>query len=1100
MISVVNRTGTKESYDPTRIRDVINWAVEGLDLNALELEARFDQKLFDGIETESIQDYLVNCAVELCSKDEPEWKLVAGRLKMWSRWKHCESHGTSYSDPASILTYIQNCLGNNRYRNNLYQYSTKQLSKAIQWIQPERDLDFDYAANCLLEKRYLFEDELPQVAFLVDALLLALPEQGEYQRMEFAKRVYDQISLRKISLATPLLANLRIPNGSASSCFIIALEDSLESIYRELTNAARISKNGGGIGVCFSKIRATGSDVMGKPNASGGVIPWIKLFNDTAIAVNQGGRRAGAITVALDVWHLDVLEFLEIQAENGDQRRKAHDVFPQLVVPDEFMERVERNDDWFMFCPREFEKFYGTDPCKLWGYAFWDAYQQFITDYECGVYTGNVRVIKAKQLYKQVVETQVTTGLPYIAFKDAINEANPNKHEGYIPCVNLCVAPETKILTSNGYQTIKDLEGQQVEVWNGQEWSTTTVIKTGTNQELLKVNLSNGESIECTPYHKFYLKQSYRSKVIKVEAKDLKPGDKLIKYELPLVSNDTDIELDYAYTHGFFCGDGSHSGGGHPEIDLYHEKRELLSHIEVRNKLHSNGVTTTELAEPAIYDDAKQQRIVCKLPLDIKPKFFVPTNGYTVESRLAWLAGLMDADGTIARSGSNESLQLASVNKEFLLNIRLMLQTLGVDSKVVNLHDAGYRSMPNGKGGMKDYYCQASYRLLISSTGLYKLGTLGFVTNRLKWSVRKPQRNAGHSIKVQSIEYTGRIDDTYCFTEPKRHMGMFNGILTGQCVESFSVVKPGRLAHTCNLVSLVAPNIADDELDEACRVAVRLLDNALEITTNPFMDSKSHNERYRTIGVGLMGLADLLAYKGYKYTDIGLGQTDSQSEVRQFLNNYFEDIAYFCTHESAILAEGRTSYKAFPGSEWSKGRLLGARTLDSIKQFSYNFERWETLAKYIKKVGIRNSHITAIAPNTSSSLMMGCTASILPTYSRFFLDKWNDGYVPIAPTYVKDKYWHYQENKHVDQDHIVAMVSILQRWIDTGISMELVFNPNENAYTDKGGESYGINARDIYRTQVAAWNENCKAIYYIRLIEKQDTISGAKAECTACAG
>lgn len=760
MITVLNRHKETEAYDPTRIRDVIQWAVDGLDANPLELEARFDQKLYDGIQTESIQDYLTACAVELCSKEEPDWRIVAGRLMMWNRWQSCKKQRIDYNDPASILAYIQNCLGNNRYRNNLYQYSTKQLSKAIGWIVPERDLNFDYAANCLLTKRYLFKDELPQVAFLVDALLLALPEYGEYQRMEFAKRVYDQLSTRRISLATPLLANLRIPHGNASSCFIIALEDNLESIYRELTNAARISKNGGGIGVYCSYIRATGSDVMGRPNSSGGVIPWVKLFNDTAIAVNQGGRRAGAITVALDTWHLDLMEFLEVQAENGDQRRKAHDIFPQLVATDEFMERVDNNQDWYMFCPREFKQQYNVDPCALWGEEFSKYYNQFVEDCQNGMYQGRYKVHNAKQLYKLIVETQVTTGLPYVAFKDTINRANPNKHKGFIPCVNLCV-------------------------------------------------------------------------------------------------------------------------------------------------------------------------------------------------------------------------------------------------------------------------------------------------------------------------------------------------------ESFSVVTPGREAHTCNLVSLVAGNINDrEELEESCKVATRLLDNALDITTNPFLDSKTHNEQYRTIGVGVMGLADLMAKHEIKYSDLTCIDDDMSGDghrARTFINNWFENIAYFCTYESAILAELRGPYKAYKDSEWSVGKLLGSKTLDEIKAFSFDPKRWEKLAATIKRTGIRNSHITAIAPNTSSSLMMGCSASILPTYSRFFMDKWNDGYVPIAPTFIKDKYWYYEENKHVDQRNVTELVSIAQRWIDTGISMELVFNVNDNAY-HCNGEAYRINAKDIYETQMEAWEKGCKAIYYIRVIQKVENIDQGKKSCSACAG
>jgi ribonucleoside-diphosphate reductase alpha chain len=173
------------------------------------------------------------------------------------------------------------------YDGRLLEYSVADLSEANSWINPDWDLDYDYAGAVLLTKRYLLGHELPQEAFLTCSLLLALPEKPE-NRLKWAKKFYEAIAARKISLATPILANLRVPNGSLSSCFIAACDDNLESIFREITNAARISKQGGGVGMNISRIRATGSSVMGKTNSSGGVIPWIKLFNDTAIAVNQG--------------------------------------------------------------------------------------------------------------------------------------------------------------------------------------------------------------------------------------------------------------------------------------------------------------------------------------------------------------------------------------------------------------------------------------------------------------------------------------------------------------------------------------------------------------------------------------------------------------------------------------------------------------------------------------------------------------------------------------------------------------------------------------------------------------------------------------------
>ncbi|WP_446684828.1 ribonucleotide reductase N-terminal alpha domain-containing protein [Cyanobacterium sp. IPPAS B-1200] len=1080
-IKVVKRSGRLADLDISKIRNVVNWACADKDVNAIALEAGLKTRIRYGISTREIQDNLVNCALEMCNIDEPDWRYVAGRLSMWSLWKEIlVSRGYNYGNYAKT---VQSFVDAGKYDDRILVYSAEELETANGWINPDWDLDYDYAGTVLLTSRYLLPDELPQEAFLTCSLLLASQEAPE-NRLTYAKKFYEAIASRRISLATPILANLRVPNGSLTSCFIISMEDNLESIYREITNTARISKNGGGVGVNVSRIRATGSAVMGKKNASGGVIPWVKLLNDTAIAVNQGGRRAGAVTVGLDIWHLDVPEFLEMQTENGDQRRKAYDVFPQLVITDEFMRRVKAKESWTLVDPLEVREKLGYDLPVMWGQEFEKAYQDIEANLDTVIKLH--KQINARELFKHIMRSQVETGMPYLAFKDTINKANPNKHDGYIPGVNLCVAGETKILTDMGQMAIADLVGEKVNIWNGSEWSNVLIKKTGENQPLLKVNFSNGESLECTYYHKFHIQENYKGKVKIVDAKDLQEGDKLIKYRLPLVQSAYDVEFPYAYTSGFFSGDGSHDGMGKPEIDLYGNKKELLPFINVRNKYYGgsskNGNWRVERDQLAIYDDVNHDRIVCKLPLDIPQKFSVPVNGYTIKSRLEWLAGLLDADGTVARNGDNESLQIASTHKKFLLDIRLMLQTLGVDSKIVKMADMGFQSLPDGKGEYRDYLCQAKYRLLISSNGLFQLGQLGLKTNRLQWTLREPQREATQFIRVEKIELTCRYDDTYCFNEPLRHLGMFNGILTGQCTESFSNVTSGEYAHCCNLVSLNLANLEQEELDEVCTLAVRILDNTIDITNPPFADAKKHNNRYRTIGVGAMGLADWLAKKELRYNNL------------QEISNLFEDMGFYCTQASMKLAQERGAFDAFDGSDWSKGLLIGSKPVAWFKENAYKPERWQTLADDIQKYGIRNSHVTAIAPNTSSSLVQGCTASILPVYSRFFYDKWAKGTVPIAPPYISDKIWFYQENKNLDQTMVVKATGVIQQWIDTGISMELLFNLNEGVYHPHEPER-ALKAKDIFNTLIMAWEEGCKAVYYVRIVQKDNF----KDECTACA-
>ena len=882
--TVTNRRGESEPVDLERIRSAIAFAVrgftdaEGEPLQTNKLESAFHGIARDGMKTSEIQAELVECAKKLFdAKEEPQWLRVAGVLHAVNYVKDtATARGWGYDRfPYTALHLEEKGHYSDALRLN---YTLDELEEAGSWIDPSRDYLFDIAGAELLAKRYLLPEELPQEAFLATALAAAVPS-GD-RKLEFAKEIYDAVSLKKISLATPVLGNLRTPGGSPTSCFISSMEDSLESIMRTAADVARISKNGGGCGINVTRIRATGSPVGGREGASGGIVPWIKILNDVLVGVNQGGRRAGAGTVSLDIWHADVPEFLELQTEAGDKRRKAYDIFPQLVVPDEFMRRARDGRDWTLCCPYEVKQKLGIDLPPLWGEAFESAYAEV----EAAIADGTLKVgkvVSAKKLFVKVLQTQIETGMPYLWFKDTANRTNPNKHDGYIPGGNLCVAPETRILTDKGQIPIVELEGQFANVWNGFEWSEVMVRKTGENQPLLKVHFSNGEALECTYYHHFWVKNSGKPMGRdRVEAKDLKPGiHEVYPFDLP-------------------------------------------------NKL---GETTYE------------------------------------------------------------------------------------------------------------------------------------------------------GIKIEKVEHTGRVSDTYCFTEPKRNLGVFNGILTGQCQESWSNVDGDRLIHSCDLASVNLANVNTyEELRSACRTAVELLDNVKAIAVSPVKGAKFHNDRYNTIGVGAMGLADWLAVRGLTHRSL--------SDIGEL----FEEFAFYCTQRSAELAVERGAYGAFHRSEWSDGNLLGAKSPEWFRENSRRPERWERLARKISETGIRNSHVTAIAPNTSSSILQGCTASILPVFKRGFFNQGEKSRNPVAPPHLSaETWWHYLENCKLDQRIVVDAVAEMQKWVDTGISMELIFNPNP------GVLPFPVDAPHVRDTIFRAWEKGCKAIYYVRTVQKDSV--GVDRECGSCA-
>jgi ribonucleoside-diphosphate reductase alpha chain len=756
---ILKRDGEKTLFNVAKIKKVIEWASVGLDVNRIELESKATIKMRDGMTTEEIQRNLINTALSMTNIDDftnLQWKNVAARLSLLNLYKEAKRlRGHDAFGYGPYYSFVKKAVALGIYDPQITdEYTKNELQEMGKFRDMRHDYDYDYSAMNLLMSRYLMKYEgktfeLPQDMYLTLALLLAVPEKKE-NRLEVAKKFYKAFASRKISPATPIVLNLRRPNGNLASCFITAMDDSLDSIYYTLDQLAQISKNAGGVGLNISRVRSHGSRIKGIKGASGGVMPWIKLVNDTAVAVNQLGSRSGAITVALDIWHKDMDQFLEMQTENGDHRKKAFDVFPQVVIPDEFMRRVEAKQSWTLVDPHEVRKKYNVELAELYGEEF----ETFYAKLEADDKLESKEVVDARTLLKTMLKTVVETGMPYVSFKDTMNKGNPNKHCGMIGNANLCT--------------------------------------------------------------------------------------------------------------------------------------ESFSNFS---------------------------------PSKIQPKKLT-------EDR-------------------------SSITQE---------------------------------------------------------------------------------------------------------------ILTGE-------------THTCNLVSLNLAEILDDEtLTEMTKLSVRILDNTIDVAAPPLPEADKHNNEYRILGVGTLGLADHLVYNGLSYDNSG-----------DFCDKLFEKVALAGIEASSELAEERGSYHYFKGSDWDKGHFFG-RDAQWYDTESDNPVAWKELRAKVKKHGMRNGGLFAIAPNTSTSLLMGATASILPIFSKFFVDKASNGVVPVAPPFMNQKnFWKYKENKNIDQQEVIEVVSKIQKWTDQGISMEMILNIKD-----------GIKAKDIYALYYTAWTKGCKTVYYVRSLIKSGEISD-KEECVSCA-
>jgi ribonucleotide reductase alpha subunit len=546
----------------------------------------------------------------------------------------------------------------------------------------------------------------------------------------------------------------------AENCFLIANKgDSIDGIYGSLTECAQISKWAGGIGMHIHDVRANKSRIRGTNGQSDGIIPMLRVFNATARYVNQAGRRKGSIAVYLEPWHADIMDFLELRLNQGDEEARCRDLFSALWIPDLFMKRVEEGGQWSLFCP---------DKAPGLSDAVGEEFEALYTKYE---EEGRANAtVPAAEVWKAILKSQTETGTPYMLYKDACNMKSNQKNLGTIKSSNLCVAPETKILTSEGQKTISELKDTEVEVWNGEEFSKVTIHQTGSDQKLLTVKTSKGLSLRCTPYHKFWVVGESDP----IEAQNLKEGMKIIKHSLP--------------------------------------------------------------------------------------------------------------DGTI-----NE------------------------DEKIVSVED-------------------------FSETA-----------------------------------------DTFCFNEPLRHRGIFNGILTGNCTEIIEYTDKDETS-VCNLASIALPKYVNEEtrsfdyekLHEITKVVTKNLNRVIDRNFYPVETARKSNMRHRPIGLGVQGLADVFILCRLAF---------DSDEAKEMNARIFETMYHAALEASSELAEVEGPYETFEGSPASQG-ILQFDMWQGETKLNYD---WDALKERIRGVGLRNSLLMAPMPTASTAQILGNNECFEPYTTNIYL-------------------------------------------------------------------------------------------------------------------
>lgn len=868
-------------------------------------------------------------------------------------------------------------------------------------INHENDYLYSYGGLFVLQSGYLARlpglegrvYDRPQYMMMRVAVALHIDEK---EPLAMIKRYYNILSAQDATNASPTLFNACSYKQQLGSCFLYGSQDSIEGIMGNAYDSSIISKMAGGIGIHMHTIRCTGTYIRGTKGASCGVIKQLRIYDDLVQCWNQGGKRKGAIAIYLEPWHGDIMQFLQLKMPAGAESMRARNLFYGMWIPDLFVRRAYNSEIWSLFSGKDAYRL-----CEVYdGMDDTDAFTELYERYEKE--SRAVGQLPAADVLEAIFTAQRESGVPYVCFKDHVNRRSNQKNMGTIKSSNLCVAGETLILTKTGYWPIGDLQDKEVEVWNGDEWSRVTVKKTGVDQELITVRLSNGSIIECTPYHKFLIaegnydamrKLTYKT-CSRIEATNLKNDMKLMKFDTPVIEGDETLDFKYAYTHGFFCGDGTTqqriTKGVYKSCTLYGPKKDLLPYLDIKS---------TSGGEDSL------GRINTILHEDMEDKFKVPLNA-SKECRLEWFAGLMDADGCVVWNGNNASIQIVQCEFEFLQQVMLMLQTLGIHSKIAKNAEAGKFMLPNGKGGLQEYECRAKYRLTISSHYVWHLRELGWAPHRLNFDgMEKPQRQSTQFITVSSIENFGRKADTFCFTEPKNNAGTFGGVLLGNCSEIMEWSSNTSYA-TCTLASLVVSKFINNDgtidhkrMHEVVRILVRGLDNVIDQNQYPVKECRTNSDNLRPIGLGIQGLADLFHVLRIPYESAEAARIDLEIN---------ETIYHAAVTESIALAEERGSYTHFEGSPTSKGILqphmwlADRRTRRSItgaalpcpQIFSGRYD-WVAQAENVKR-GIRNSLLIAHMPTVSTSAAMNNSESFMPLQSNIYTQSGNAGSAVIS--------------------------------------------------------------------------------------------------------
>lgn len=991
-----------------------------LDINYTELTMKVIDQMYDGITTKELDTLTAEQCASLTTT-HPDYGVLASRVIVSN---HHKNTTPIYLDVVNQLYHHTDIHKNHSpiISEALYTVVKDHHQEIQSWVDFQRDYLIDFFGFKTLERAYLLRVdgnivERPQHMWL----RVALGIHGE--DLEKAKETYDMMSQKYFTHATPTLFNAGTPRPQMSSCYLISMEeDSIDGIYGTLTDCARISKWAGGIGLHIHNVRAKGSFIRGTNGTSNGIVPMLRVFNNTARYVDQcftadtrvltdqgripisqvvpnqtrvitgsgrvltvkelvqheamkrtmcdlvvdgdhlkvtqehimlvfrnsqeihpstypqrpileaykrllwnddmsdamyvrtpygvvgwippmdvkttdycvsmkdgvlhyrqvndmktftyekevydlvvdtehhyrtdvgvvhngGGKRAGSFAIYLEPWHADVEDFLEMRKNHGDEESKARDLFYALWIPDLFMKRVEENREWTLMCP---------DECPGLSDVVGDAFVALYEQYERE--GRGKQTIPARKLWLNILDAQIETGTPYLLYKDAANLKSNQQNLGVIKSSNLCVAPETKIFTDRGEIEIQTVVDQEVNVWNGQEYSRVTVRKTGQNQVLMRVTMNDGRILDCTPYHKFYTRNG-----VKIPAGDLEEGMELLAWNHPNNGVVSHVVTQIEYT------------GRRSDTYCFTEP--------TRNMGVFNGILTGNCTEIIEYSD-ENETAVCNLGSIALPRFVEnPTREGTFT--------------VYSRTGCTYCRMAIS----YLTRMKLKYTVVNVDDD--EMRKSVYETLTP----------------LANQSGIETINTVPQIV-----------------YTVEDIEYIGGYTD---------------------------------------LISKVRPHYNYEKLEKITQILTRNLNKVIDLNFYPTEKTRQSNMRHRPIGIGVQGLADTFALMNLPF---------GSEEAKQLNREIFETIYYGALKASCMIAMEDGTYETYDGSPMSEGKLqFDLWNSTPIRVNGTYRHDWDTLRETIRRHGVRNSLLVAPMPTASTSQILGYNECFEPFTSNIYM-------------------------------------------------------------------------------------------------------------------